>query len=116
MKIRLVVVPPGGGEADYSIFIDMPAIPAAGDYIGVIVPGDQGGRSFVVKRTWWTVTSAADDEGYIEAGKEKYGSTDEISVECYPASGPYDSASHKRVVAMYEARGKGKIELDESMY
>lgn len=116
MKVRLVVVPPGGGEADYSIFAEMPAIPAAGDYVTVVVPGDAGVCSFIAKRTWWTILAAEDDRASVVAGTEKYGTTDEICIECYPAAGPYDSEAHKKVVAMYEARGKGRLELDESMY
>lgn len=116
MKVRLTVVPPGGGEADYSHFIDMPAVPSAGDYIGAIVPGETGGRSFVVKRVWWTVKAAEGDEMYFEAGKEKYGETTEIAVECYPASGLYDSDEHKRNVEMYASRGHPASEWDQSMY
>ena len=115
MKVRLVVVPPGGGEADYSIFIEMPGVPSAGDYVGATIPGQTGGISLLVKRVWWTV-QAADDKPYSEAGKESYGTTEEVAVECYVAKGPYDSDEHKRTVAMYEARGKPAPEFDASMY
>ena len=115
MKVRLVIVPPGGGEADYSIFVEMPGVPAAGDYIGAAIPGQRGMVSLLVKRTWWTVT-AGDNGLYGEAGKEKYGTTDEVAVECYPAKGLFDSEEHKRLVAMYEGRGKAAPEFDNSMY
>ncbi len=36
MKIRLMVVPPGGGEIDYVNFADVPAIPREGDYIIIV--------------------------------------------------------------------------------
>ena len=35
MKVHLAFVPPGGGETDYAIEFDMPAIPRAGDYISI---------------------------------------------------------------------------------
>lgn len=115
MKVRLVVVPPGGGEADYSIFIDMPAVPSAGDYIGALLPGQPGGTSLFVKRVWWTVQSV-EDRLSMTAGTERHGTTEEIAVECYVAKGFYDSDEHKKVIAMYAARGKPPIEFDESMY
>lgn len=116
MKVRLVVVPPGGGEADYSIFIDMPAVPRAGDYISVMREGEDGLTSLLVKRTWWTLKDNETRTSF-PSGQERYGTTEEIAVECYVAKGiGFDSEAHKRVVAMYEARGKKAPEFDNSMY
>jgi hypothetical protein len=33
MKIEMTVVPPNGGEADYSFTVDMPSVPRAGEHI-----------------------------------------------------------------------------------
>ena len=38
MKVRLCFVPPGGGEANYSLDFDMPAVPRSGDYISIKRP------------------------------------------------------------------------------
>ena len=35
MKARLMFVPPGGGEIDYALDFDLPAVPQPGDYITV---------------------------------------------------------------------------------
>lgn len=116
MKVRLVIVPPGGGEADYSFFIDMPAVPASGDYISVQTNDEPGVVSLLVKRTWWTLKSV-ETRSMFEAGDELYGRTEEVSVECYPAKGlGYDTDAHKRTLEMYRARGKAPPEFDTSMY
>jgi hypothetical protein len=53
---------------------------------------------------------------YGVEGEEVYGTTTGIVVECQFALGPFSSASHKRMVEAYEARGKGKLEFDASCY
>ena len=55
MKVHLSFVPPGGGETDYSLIIEMPTVPQTGDYISITRPGQQGAEDFIVKRTWWNL-------------------------------------------------------------
>jgi hypothetical protein len=42
MKVRPVFVPPGGGEADYMLDLELPGVPQPGDYVscfpGVFAP------------------------------------------------------------------------------
>jgi hypothetical protein len=55
IRATLVFVPPGGGEADYSLDFDLPAVPQPGDYVS-IVRGDRNPahyEDFIVRRTWW---------------------------------------------------------------
>lgn len=95
MKIRLVFVPPGGGEADYSLEMDVPAIPKAGDYISVAREGNQGRtEDFIVRRTWWA----------FECGSEgQNGKATNIAVECEFAKSPYSSEDHVRACERYGA-------------
>lgn len=116
MKIHFIVVPPGGGEAEYSFFIDAPAAPAAGDYISHEGPAGKF-SSFVVKRVWWSVKSAPDERTIIESGTERWGSVTQVAVECYPAEGlGFDSAEHKNLVENFRARGLDVPKFDASMY
>ena len=56
MKVVIAIVPPGGGEIDYKLPIEMPSVPQAGDHITIDRPGtpDQM-EQLVVRKTWWTV-------------------------------------------------------------
>ena len=107
MKVNMSFVPPGGGETDYSLPIEMPEIPRAGDYLSIMRPGQSGTENFIVKRTWWNLEF---DES------KSVGSTSEVWVECEFALSPLSSDNHKRACEMYKAR-KGTIEeFDNSMY
>ena len=53
MLVNLSFVPPGGGEVDYELPMDMPALPSKGDYIVITRTGETGSEDFVVKRIWW---------------------------------------------------------------
>lgn len=102
MKVMLSFVPPGGGETDYSLPMEMPEIPRAGDYLTITRPGQNGTENFVVKRTWWSLEF---DES------KSVGSTTEVWVECEFALSPFSSDTHKKECNRYEAR-----EFDNSMY
>lgn len=107
MEVNLSFVPPGGGENDYSLPIDMPEIPRAGDYISILRPGQKGTESFLVKRTWWQLSF--DDT-------TKKGSTQEIWVECEFALGPYNSDDHKNACERYKQKTGTVYEFENSMY
>jgi hypothetical protein len=55
MLVHSVFVPPDGGEIDYSLDFDLPAVPHAGDYISIDLEGEDGTRDFIVRRTWWSI-------------------------------------------------------------
>lgn len=107
MKVYLSFVPPGGGEADYSLPIEMPELPRQGDYISVMRPDQSGTENFIVKRTWWHLEF---DE------KKSIGTTKEIWVECEFALSPFSSESHEKACEGYQVRTGTLLEFDESMY
>lgn len=116
IRVNLTFVPPGGGEIDYGLTMDMPALPREGDYIsvtrerpkGATVDDDRlGSENFIVRRVWWFCKFPDDGKSSHTVGKEPIG-TAEANVECEFAIGPYSSPAHKRASANYETRGKGK--------
>ncbi|MCG3769896.1 MAG: hypothetical protein JW384_01027 [Nitrosomonadaceae bacterium] len=56
MKIKLIFVPPDGGEADYSLMMELPQIPNKGDYISIQRVDRTGSDNFIVRRTWWELS------------------------------------------------------------
>ena len=120
IRVNLSFVPPGGGETDYSLTMDMPALPRAGDYISVLRPPHQdkpdyvGSEDFIVRRVWWSCKYPDDGALYHEEGKQPVG-TAEIWVECEFAIGAYSSAAHKRAAGTGKARAPVK-EFEASMY
>lgn len=114
IKVRLSFVPPGGGEADYGLTMNMPALPREGDYITVMreykePPSDDylGSEDFIVRRVWWQCSYPDDGRHHHEAGKEPVG-TCEVNVECEFAIGPYSSPAHKRGANTAKARAEVK--------
>lgn len=108
MKVMLSFVPPGGGETDYSLQMELPEIPRPGDYIAITREnGDSGTENFIVKRTWWKLR-------YRE--QADHGSVDEIWVECEFALSPWSSESHKRACERYKNLTGKLLKLDETMY
>ncbi|WP_158677465.1 alpha/beta hydrolase [Chromobacterium vaccinii] len=102
MKVTLCFVPPGGGENDYCLEMEMPAVPQRGDYISIQRNGQTGLEDFIVRRTWWGFECT--DEG-------KQGRTTDITVECEFAKGPFSSESHTRACSRYDAP-----EFENTMY
>jgi hypothetical protein len=103
MRIRLVAVPPGGGEADYSLEMECPAVPQVGDYITVMreyansAPDQDhvGTEDFIVRRVRWGFTWPDNGQHYHTSGQEPVGEVDVIVVECEMAIGAYSSPAHK---------------------
>ena len=102
VRVRLSFVPPGGGEADYGLTMDMPALPREGDYISVrrewVVdpkPDYVGSEDFIVRRVWWLCKYPDDGKISHVAGAEPVGVA-EVNVECEFAISPYSSKAHKR--------------------
>src|SRR5438105_3072298 len=93
MRVYLTFVPPGGGEADYSLPFDMPELPRPGDYISVCRPGQIGSEDFIVRRVRWALdfpeTSAVSDNRVI-------GKLRDVYVEGEFAESPFSSEAHKR--------------------
>ena len=107
MKVNLSFVPPGGGETDYSLTIEMPEIPQQGDYITVTRPGQNGSENFIVKWTWWTLE-------FVDS--KNIGTTKELWVECEFAVSPFSSDDHKRACEGYKESTGVLLEFDTSIY
>lgn len=102
-EITLVIVPPGGGEAEYSLQMNVPALPREGDYVTVMrdregpVAGiDIGTEDFIVRRVLWAFTYPDDGALYHYAGEGPVGELSGVSIECEMAKGHYSSERHVR--------------------
>lgn len=90
MKVTLTFVPPGGGEADHGIDVDLPALPRPGDYMSGLLTGIDGQSDFVVLRVRW----------YVKADglKWKNPTWEGIAVECEYAHSSRSSKEHERAM------------------
>lgn len=103
MQIYLVVVPAGGGEAEYTLTMEVPAVPQVGDYITVTrdykkgPPDDDyiGSEDFIVRRVRWSFTYPDDGIMIHTEGEEPVGKG-KVYVECEMAIGSFSSKAHRR--------------------
>ena len=116
MKVSLVFVPPGGGEADYQLEFELPSVPQAGDYISVIRDGatSPGYETFLVRRTIWELKYPKSSSGLATNGE--HGTVSTIWVECEFARGMMMTPEHEKACATYAARGYAVPKLDETAY
>lgn len=107
MQVKLIFVPAGGGEADYQLAFDLPAIPQPGDYISIRRPDQDGTEDFIVRRTLWELhypgTEVVNDTAIRTPTT--------IFVECEFAIGPFSSKDHRAA-----AQGYGAKEFEETAY
>ncbi|HYG46596.1 MAG TPA: hypothetical protein VD846_01515 [Allosphingosinicella sp.] len=104
IEVTLVVVPPGGGEAEYSLQMNVPALPRAGDYVtvmrnreGPVAGADIGTEDFIVRRVWWAFNYPDDGALYHLAGEGPVGEVSgTVSIECEMAKGHYSCERHVR--------------------
>lgn len=107
MKVTLIVVPPGGGEQEYQLDFDLPAVPQPNAFITVVrqdqegTPG-HGYECFFVRRVWWDLKYP---HSRPTSGDGDVGSAYMIGVEAEPARGPWMAPSHTRMCEAYESRG-----------
>ncbi|MDB5344245.1 MAG: hypothetical protein JWP89_2622 [Schlesneria sp.] len=99
MIATFVFVPPGGGEADYSLDFEVPGVPQRGDYVQVWIDGQDGTRDFIVRRTWWQL-GHPDVGPYVSSGNgpQVHGRTKGLMIECEYSEGPYSNDGHKRAI------------------
>lgn len=100
-QVTLVIVPPGGGEAEYCLLVEVPALPRKGDYVtvmrhrqGPVAGRDIGTEDYIVRRVWWAFDYADDGRLYETADDRIVGTVNGIGVECEPARGHYSSEAH----------------------
>lgn len=120
MKVRLVFVLPGGGEADYSLEFELPSVPQPGDYISIMRPDEMGTADFRVRRTWWLLEhpTSAQTAGAI-AGTQPVGKLRHplgLTVECEFAKGPHSSDSHQQTCETYKNRKGQLVEFEDTAY
>jgi hypothetical protein len=101
--VTLVIVPPGGGEAEYSLLVEVPALPREGDYVtmmrrrqGPVARRDIGTEDFIVRRVAWAFDYADDGRLYEDSDDRIVGTVNGIGIECEPARGHYSSDAHLR--------------------
>ncbi len=122
MLAHFVFVPPGGGEADYSLYFEIPGVPQPGDYIQIVVDGETGTSDFIVRRTWWTLKHPnVDWPTFTDITKGDVppayvGLTHRVTVECEFAKGPFPTEDHKKSCEMYAHRKGAVPEFEESAY
>jgi len=124
MRAILILVPPGGGETDYSLEFDLPGVPNPGDYVMVGRPAQEGTEDFIVRRCWWQLEYPLREEAsgsiVTKPGEEPptriAGVTRSLAVECEFALGPLSSKSHKTACEMYRKRKMPLKAFDESGY
>lgn len=95
IDLTLIIVPPGGGEAEYQLPMKLPAVPSNGDYIVVQREGQVGTEDFIVRRCWWNLSypeAAATHHG----AKPPAGKLTELFVEIELAIGAFSTDAHKR--------------------
>ena len=102
MKVEFAVVPPGGGEIDYTFDCEMPAVPVTADY--VLKRDSAEGEplayaTFIVRRRWFF----PEEEGAV-------------MVEVEVARSFRESENHKRICDGYAAKGKPLQWMEHSCY
>ncbi len=110
MEVELEFVPPGGGPVEYSLIIDFPALPRAGDQLSIRRPPDQtdlfaGTIDFIVRSVRWEL-EYPDNEIYEDPTDPNVGQTRSIIVECEFALGPFSSGAHKAACQAFSNNGK----------
>lgn len=114
MKVRLVFVPPGGGEADYQLQFELPSVPQPGDYISIVRDAATGAETFTVRRTMWGLSYPA--SGGYTSSEQEHGHATDIWVECEFARGAFMTKEHGRACDGYEARGLTVPEHEATAY
>ncbi|HJT55897.1 MAG TPA: hypothetical protein VJ761_05345 [Ktedonobacteraceae bacterium] len=109
MDYTLVLVPPGGGEADYQVDIhNARYIPRVGEYIILPEENELGCvRAFRVLYVTAGFVSANQPGSFQEAPPV---------VQAEFIRHPYQSKNHAASIAMYERRGKVVADYPESGY
>lgn len=113
MKVQLTVVPPGGGEADYSFYATLPTIPRVGEYIILSIDKEPPGAFRVLYITYYIATEHQPDGAHTDAH------TTEVNLQIEPIKHPYTTeGGAKRLLDSYSGpRWAAKLqEYPESGY
>jgi hypothetical protein len=107
MIARLMFVPPGGGKSDYFLDFDLPGIPAPGDYVQIVRPGQTGTEDFIVRRTWWHLEYPY-ARLYKESNDPTHGKVRGITIECEFSRSGHSTDAHSRA-ANSHGKKSGKL-------
>jgi len=108
MKYKVVVVPPGGGEADHQVEVESPSVPQQGDYI-CLDRIDESVGFFKVRYALHMLKEPS-------SVREGQFLTDSIFVEVEPVDHPYNRGGYKDAVERYRIRGCPIEEYPQSGY
>lgn len=117
MKCALVMVPPGGGEADYQLAFDLASPPRVGEFITIAREDAEkfGYECFYVRSVWWDL-KYPNSALYATSEDHPIGKAETVLVECEFARGPHMTEEHARACDVYEQRGYAIKEFDNTMY
>jgi hypothetical protein len=112
VRVTIIVREVGRLKPDYSLYFDLPQVPAVGDYISVQRPDEPEpyGEDLIVRQIWWRLKSP--ETATVSSGPPKIGGVSEIFVECDPAIGPWTSdRSRDYLTAAYTGRAMNPLKL-----
>ena len=112
MKVWLSFVPPGGGEQDYGMEAELPALPRPGDYVMIVRKSTGGSEDFIVRRTLWSLAAVGSDEPLASVTA----TVERVTVECEFALGLMSSGEHKKACERYRTQGHPLKEFETSAY
>jgi hypothetical protein len=115
MIVKLIFVPPGGGEADFAMNFELSAVPQPGDYISIRRGDESKTEDFIVRRTWWTLEFPATGDDTIER-PDAVGGLVEAAVECEFAVAESSTEAHKISCKHYETKTGRLNKFDASTY
>jgi hypothetical protein len=99
VRYEIVVVPPGGGEADFTLVVEQADhTPSAGEYLITTDPKEAGVSAFKVRYVTTGLKYVSEGHTIQEA----------VGVQAEVISHPHQSATHKRMVEMYTGRPKNR--------
>ena len=62
MKVELHIVPPGGGDVEFALELEMPAVPRVGEYLMLSVPAHGAGAFRVLYLTHLIETDCGENQ------------------------------------------------------
>ena len=117
MEVQLDFVPPGGGTVEYSLIVEVPALPRVGDHISIQRPPHEtdlfaGTIDFFVLSVRWNL-EYPDNETFEDPENPTVGITRAVALECEFALASTSSGSHKAACQRFHHMGKTVRKINE---
>ena len=117
MKASIIAVPPGGGETDHVIDVEIDNLPSEGDYLvfncidvheDKIDEADKVGcqHCYLVRRKWW----------HSKYDVNRDADLDLLHIEAEVADGRANCPVHERNLEMYRNRGKEPVAFEATAF